>query len=120
MESKGRARKIIGVAHHIVNLGAVTIIIIALGIGFYALSDIGQVIINGSPVQYAKYKPGENKLSFDQLRVINPDVFGWIEVYGTKIDYPVLQGEDNKKYVSHNAEGDYSLLGAIFLDCNNP
>jgi sortase B len=40
-------------------------------------------------------------------------------VYGTNIDYPVTQGQDNMKYVNTNAEGLYSLSGSIFLDCCN-
>ena len=40
---------------------------------------------------------------------------------GTKIDEPVVQGKDNWEYVNKNAEGEYSLTGAIFMDSeNNP
>ena len=37
----------------------------------------------------------EDTRSFVELQAINPDVFGWLNVYGTNIDYPLLQGEDN-------------------------
>jgi len=53
------------------------------------------------------------------LQAINPEVFSWLTVYGTNIDYPVAQGQDNMKYVNTNAEGKYSLSGSIFLDYNN-
>jgi sortase B len=59
--------------------------------------------------------------SFEEFKAINPDIFSWLTVYGTHIDYPVVQGQDNMKYVNTNAEGQYSLSGAIFLDytCSN-
>ncbi|MCG4817374.1 class B sortase, partial [Collinsella aerofaciens] len=61
----------------------------------------------------------EGGLSFEQLKELNPEVFGWLTVYGTNIDYPVTQGKDNWKYVNTNALGEYSLSGAIFLDYTN-
>ena len=44
-----------------------------------------------------------------------PDVVGWIEVPGTNIDYPVMQGEDNNYYVKHNYKQEYDFNGSIFL-----
>ena len=58
-------------------------------------------------------------LSFEELEKLNPEVFGWLNIYGTQIDYPIVQGEDNEKYLNTNAEGNYSLSGALFLDYEN-
>ena len=58
-------------------------------------------------------------VGFEELQEINPDVFGWITVYGTNIDYPLLQGEDNHRYVYTNAMGAPAMSGAIFLDFRN-
>ena len=33
---------------------------------------------------------------------INPDYVGWLSVNGTVIDYPVVRGQDNEMYLSHN------------------
>ena len=35
---------------------------------------------------------------------------------GTKVDYPLLQSQDNVKYLDRNAFGDYTVSGSIFLD----
>ncbi len=71
--------------------------------------------------QYAIYKPQEDTLGFQELQSMNSDVIAWITVYDTPIDYPVVQGKDNWEYVNKNAEGEYSLTGAIFMDSeNNP
>ena len=50
------------------------------------------------------------------LKEINPDVIGWITVDGTNIDFPLLQGETNMKYVSRDIYGENCLSGSIFLD----
>lgn len=59
------------------------------------------------------------KYSFDELRKLNPDVKAWITLDNTKIDYPVLQGDINLKYLNRDFFGDTSLSGNIFLDKRN-
>lgn len=58
----------------------------------------------------------ENPIDFDSLQAINPDVFAWIRIADTPIDYPVLQGEDNEYYLSHAYDGQPSAYGSIFLE----
>ncbi len=53
------------------------------------------------------------------LQEINADVKGWIVLPGTGISYPVLQGEDNSFYLTHDWKKDVYSVGAIFLDCNS-
>ena len=50
------------------------------------------------------------------LREVNPDVVGWIRVPDTKIDYPVVQGEDNNFYLKHTWQGHENTVGTIFMD----
>ncbi|MCL2589223.1 MAG: class B sortase, partial [Oscillospiraceae bacterium] len=68
--------------------------------------------------QYERYNPTieSDGPSFADLQAVNPDVFGWLTVYGTNIDYPVVQGQNNMRYVNTDARGQHSLSGAIFLD----
>ena len=47
---------------------------------------------------------------------INPDYVGWITIDGIDIDYPIVQSEDNDKYLTTTFEGNENKLGAIFLD----
>lgn len=53
------------------------------------------------------------------LAQINPDIYGWITVEGTAINYPLVQGEDNDYYLSHAYTGDYLPEGSIFVDYHN-
>ena len=68
-----------------------------------------------------KYKPSAMAQAPDKrsLADINPDYRGWITVDGTPIDYPVVQGEDDLYYASHDANRENSLTGAIYLAAGN-
>jgi len=114
-------RKTIWLINSIVDTTVLVIILLLTVIGCYAIWDSHQVYQSASSARYQIYKPtAENGgKSFAQLQIINPDVFAWLTVYGTHIDYPVVQGTNNMQYVNANAEGRYSLSGAIFLDVNN-
>lgn len=46
------------------------------------------------------------------------NIIGWIEIKDTNISYPVIQGEDNEFYLTHDYKGDKAERGAIFLDSN--
>jgi sortase B len=87
----------------------------------YALWDSNQIYKAADKSNYAIYKPlaADEGKSFLELQGINSEVIAWLSVYGTNIDYPVAHGQDNMKYVNTNIENQYSLSGAIFLDCGN-
>jgi len=52
----------------------------------------------------------------EELQKINPDIVALIEIEGTNINYPVVQGEDNSYYMTHNYKKEKSADGALFLD----
>lgn len=56
----------------------------------------------------------ERSIDFPNLQQINPEIFAWITVPGTPIDYPVALGEDNNYYLYHSVTGENNILGAIF------
>ena len=115
------SRRAVRIASSVVNIIILTAIVLLLAFSGYALWDSKQVYALADAQQYEKFKPTDSDggLSFQELQKINPDVFAWLDVYGTHIDYPVVQGPDNQKYIDTNAEGHYSLTGALFLDYRN-
>lgn len=88
--------------------------------GIYAVWDSVQIDRQADASKYEMYRPDDqNSLTFEKLQKMNPEVFGWIRIYKTHIDYPLVQAENNHKYINTDAEGKFSLAGSIFLDCRN-
>lgn len=58
----------------------------------------------------------ERMLKVTELQKENKDIVGWLEIEGTNISYPVLQGDDNDYYLKHNYKNEYISTGSIFLD----
>lgn len=110
-------------ANSLLSAVIVLFLVVAGAYSAYALWDNMQVYASVDDIQsqLLKYKPtpGEdNGPTFEELRAINPDVCAWITLDGTKIDYPVLQGEDNLTYINKDVYGNFALAGSIFLDSN--
>lgn len=57
--------------------------------------------------------------SFESLSTINEDVTGWLTIYDTNIDYPVMQGANDLTYSSRDIFGKSSLTGSLYLTCEN-
>lgn len=60
------------------------------------------------------------EVDFEALWEENPDVVGWIYIPDTKVNYPILQGEDNDAYLYHLITGEYNSSGSIFLEAGIP
>lgn len=58
----------------------------------------------------------ERMLQVEELKKENQDIVGWLEIEGTNISYPVLQGIDNQYYMKHTYKKEDSKDGSIFLD----
>lgn len=58
-------------------------------------------------------------VDFNELKEINKDVKGWIQVNGTNINYPFSQADDNSYYLTHSFDKSYNSAGWIFLDYRN-
>lgn len=61
-------------------------------------------------------KEKEDKESNELLQNINPEYKGWLRIQGTNVDYPVVMGTDNEKYLNIDFYGDYSKAGTLFFD----
>lgn len=53
---------------------------------------------------------------YEEYYAQNNDFVGWIKIDGTEIDYPVVQGDGNDYYLSHNFEKERESRGTIFMD----
>lgn len=48
-----------------------------------------------------------------------PETAAWLQIPGTSVDYPVMQGEDNAFYLDHLPDGEKNVMGSLFLDCRS-
>ena len=88
----------------------------------YALWDNQQIYDSVTSLQneLLAFKPADKAApSFEELQAINPDVCAWLSMDGTRIDFPVLQGENNYVYLSRDVYGKTALAGSIYLDSRN-
>lgn len=46
------------------------------------------------------------------------NMYGWIYMSDTKIDYPLMQDHNNAYYLYRNYKGQWTRSGSIFADCN--
>lgn len=80
-------------------------------------SETQQAVVDKEPKDE---QPEEKQIDFDVLRAKNPDIFAWIHIPGTAIDYPVLQsGQSDTFYENHNADGEEDDTGAVYIELAN-
>lgn len=75
-------------------------------------SKKNSIIVDGSGTE-------ERSIDFERLQEESSSSCAWIYIPGTNIDYPLVYGNDNSYYLSHDAYGNSSSSGAIFLNCDN-
>lgn len=76
---------------------------------------------NRSGALPAGAKAPPSALDFSALQKQYPDVKAWLEIPGTEVDYPVLQGKasDPEHYLRRNYKDEYRVAGSLFFqaDC---
>ena len=57
----------------------------------------------------------ESPIDFEELQQTNPDIYAWLRIEDTSIDYAVVQNPSRDEYyLTHNSDGAIDLYGAIF------
>jgi len=66
------------------------------------------------------YEPVAIPIDFETLQKKNPDIYAWITIPETSVDYPVVQSpDDNSYYLNHTAGKESKPEGAIFTEDYN-
>ena len=63
-------------------------------------------------------KPSAKTTRQDHLQKLakkNADLIGWLKIEGTKIDYPVMQCQDDNYYLSHDFYKNESRYGCLYV-----
>ena len=120
---------------------AIVIVVAGAGIGFYLYSSnqekksataekAKKADPEATQESYEKLKeqvavdaddPMFRKIDFTAAQATNPDVYAWIWIPGTNIDYPILQSEteDDAYYLNHTIEKKEGLPGTIYTEKYN-
>ena len=121
MSNPQNSKKIVRTLSRTVDNAVLLTLLVCLMFAAYALWDTHQMLAAADANNYATYKPtNEETKSFEEFRAMNNDVIGWLTIYDTTIDYPVVRSpKSNDDYLSKNPEGDWEGSGSLFLDHNN-
>jgi len=59
----------------------------------------------------------ENAVDFEELTAQNEDVYAWLEVTGSTVNYPIVQSaEDDTYYLTHDINGKHDAKGMIYSE----
>lgn len=57
--------------------------------------------------------------AISELKKINSDTVGWLSLNNTTINYPVVQANNNEKYLNYSFDGTKNPNGWLFMDYRN-
>lgn len=78
------------------------------------------VKVSPTPIPTPTEIPVEIPIDFEELQKQNEDIYAWITLEGTNVDYPVLQSpEDDGLYIDHGIDKEYLFAGAIYSERKN-
>ncbi len=63
-----------------------------------------------------------NPVDFATLQTLNPDIYGWLYIPNTNVDYPVAcssPDKDDDFYLDHNIYGQYEFAGTLYSEKQN-
>ena len=99
------------------------IVILFLLFNTYLFPEINEpistVLTSSTPLKGENFLP-DNPINFAVERQKYPDIYAWINIPNTNINYPIVQHptKDNY-YLDHSAEQKYSSAGAIYSEIKN-
>lgn len=107
----------------VIDLAILLFLFTIMAFGLYGIWDVNEIYDAAESKHFISYKPDKRKVrpeySFEELKKKNSEAVGWLEIYDTSIDYPIMQAKDNIRYLTTDPFGSYSATGSIFLDARN-
>lgn len=74
-------------------------------------------IVLDEPIIEEQEETYESPIDFTYWKSVNDDVYAWIRIEDTNIDYPILQHEeDDSYYLEHTIEGIEGYPGSIYTE----
>lgn len=124
-EKKNNGKKIIRLILFILAIILIVAGAIMMGMRLYdqynANKDGDNLASIASTTEQETEAKAENPIDFESLKVQNNEIFGWIKVPGTKVDYPLCKSKKaDDFYLKHSAyDKSYLSSGAIYVQSMN-
>lgn len=84
------------------------------------MDDLRSQVSVGTGDAYSAVNYVETPVDFVELKKKNPDIYAWINVPGTSVDYPVLRrAGENSYYLNHSVDDKKSVYGSIYTQDYN-
>lgn len=73
------------------------------------------------PVVPEEEEKAELPIDFEALQEINQEIYAWLRIPDTNVDYPILQREDEDQsyYLTHDMYGEAQKAGSIYTESYN-
>jgi len=78
--------------------------------------ELGNMLVVDDDYEIVDDYPDDYLTKFAALWERNEDIAGWIEIAGTKLNYPVVQAKNNTKYHRADFDGNYNDHGVPYVD----
>lgn len=100
-----------GIGISVVGLGLLAFLLITSYFPKQDYSEYTSSVVSSEP------ELPKNPIDFAALQENNADVYAWIRIPNTKIDYPIVQHPENDGYyLNHDADKKYTKAGAIYSE----
>lgn len=93
---------------------------------FFSGNDTNKYIIEETSYISTEIMPvcENHNLNWKKIQKDNSDIYSWIYIPGTKVDYGVVQasgknGEGDDFYLNHNLQKKYEFAGSIYSEMQN-
>lgn len=111
--------RILGIFFLFIAIGCMTVLYLLLSsdggdVSVYQIEEMEEV--------REKEEKISNPIDWKKLKKTNPDVCAWVNVPGTRINYPILQAGEGKAedfYLHRALDGTYSFAGCIYARREN-
>ena len=104
--------------NRVLHLSLTALTVAVFLISAYCVYDAGYLYYHAGNKPYRENKPRDHQTVTSE-RQISDDQAAWLYIDGTGIDDPVMQADNNIKYLNLDPYGDFALHGSLFLDYRN-
>lgn len=111
----------VALAVFVVSLGALGALMFSYWQGQNAYDKIAEQAFE-PPDDIEAVTLADLQVDWDALRAVNPDVIGWIYIPGTIVNYPIVQTDNDERYLTYDFNGQQgwgATFGTIFLQAVN-